>query len=154
VPDATTIDKNLAKRIAGTVRRLTSSEPNEVNAAGLALVRILQGASKDAIFAVAERIENESNGKLSDDELQVVFDAGVKHGKTLAEKKAQATQQASAQFPSAHAMAMFCYERMGRLDVKHHDFIDKMTRTTRRYTPSPKQQSYLEDLYIQLGGSV
>jgi hypothetical protein len=103
---------------------------------------------------VAERIENESNGKLSDSEMQEIFEAGVQHGKKLAEKKVQATEQASAQFPSAHAMAMFCYERMGHLDQKHHDFIDKMTRTTRRYTPSPKQQTYLEDLYIQLGGSV
>jgi hypothetical protein len=119
-----------------------------------ALERTLVNTSKDTIFAVAEHIENESDGKLSDNEMQEIFEAGVRHGKTLAEKKAQATQQASAQFPSAHAMAMFCYQRMERLDVKHHDFIDKMTRTTRRYTPSPKQQTYLEDLYIQLGGSV
>ena len=154
MPDAVTIDKDFARRLAGTVRQLTSDVPNQVDMAAQAVGRILRGASKDVIFGIAERIESESDGKLSDSEMQEIFDRGVQYGKTLAEKKAQATQQASAQFPSAHAMAMFCYQRMEHLDEKHHDFISKMTRTTQRYTPSPKQQTYLEDLYIQLGGSV
>jgi hypothetical protein len=154
VPDAAVIDKNFAKRLAGTVRCLTSNMPNEAEAAARAVVRILSGADKDTIFGIAERIENESNGKLSDDEMQAIFDAGVKHGKALGAKMQAQTQQAHAQLPSAYEMAKFCFERMQRLDSKHHDFIEKMTRTTRRYQPSPKQQSYLEDLYVQLGGSV
>ena len=152
--DAVTIDRSLAKKIAGTVRLLSSNKPSEVTAAVEAFGRILVNAGNDVVFAVAERIENESNGKLSDNEMQEIFEAGVKHGKALGAKMQMQTQQAHAQLPSAYQMATFCFERMERLDEKHHDFISKMTRTARRYPLSPKQQTYLEDLYIQLGGSV
>jgi hypothetical protein len=152
VPDVAAIDKNFAKRLASTMRRLTSNMPGEVDAAKQALLRILQSANKNTIFGVAERIENESNDKLSEAEMKDIFDAGVEQGKKLS---AQArTQQAYPQMPSAYTMAMFCFQRMDRLDDKHHNFIEKMARTTRRYTPSSKQQAYLEDLYLQLGGGI
>ena len=154
MPDAATIDKNFAKRLAGTVRRLTSNVPNEVDMAAQAVARILRSASKDVIFGIAERIENESNGQLSDAEMKEIFDAGVAHGQKLSAQSQAQTQQAYPQMPSAHTMAMYCFERINRLDDKHHNFINKMVRTARRYTPSPKQQTYLEDLSIQLGGSV
>jgi hypothetical protein len=86
VPDGAIIDKSLAKKIAGAVRLLTSNKPGEVDAAVQGFVRLLQGADKDMIFAIAERIENESNGKLSDTEMKEIFDAGVEHGKSLAHK--------------------------------------------------------------------
>jgi hypothetical protein len=154
VPNAATIDKNFAKRLASTVRRLTSNMPNEVDAAAQAVARILSGASKEVIFGIAERIENESNGKLNDDEMKEIFDAGVEHGKKLSAKVQAQTQQAQAQMPPAYDMAMYCFERINQLNSKHRDFIEKMVRTTRRWSPSLKQQAYLEDLYIQLGGSV
>jgi len=128
--------------------------PEEADTAAQAVVRLLLGASKDETFGVAERIENESNGTLSDAEMKEIFDAGVEHGKKLGAQAQAQTQQAYPQMPSAYVMATYCFERMDRLDDKHHDFISKMARTARRYTPSPKQQAYLEDLYIQLGGSV
>jgi len=154
VPDAVTIDRSLAKKIAGTVRLITSNKPGDVTAATEAFVRLLQGAGNDVIHAIAERIENESNGKLSDAELKEVFDAGVDHGKKLSAQAQAQTQQAHPQLPSAYTMAMYCLERIDRLDDKHHDFISKMSRTARRYALSPKQQTYLEDLYLQLGGSI
>jgi DNA replicative helicase MCM subunit Mcm2 (Cdc46/Mcm family) len=154
VPDAATIDRSFARKLAGTVRLLTSNKPNEVDAARQALLRILQVASKDMIFGIAERIENESNGHLDETELKQVFEAGVEHGKKLSAQAQAQTQQAYPQMPSAYTMAAYCFERMKRLDDKHHEFIEKMMRYARRYPLSPKQQTYLEDLYLQLGGSI
>src|SRR5262245_65714205 len=110
--------------------------PEEADTAAQAVVRLLLGASKDETFGVAERIENESNGKLSDTEMKEIFDAGVEHGKKLSAQAQAQTQQAYPQMPSAYAMAMFCFERMNRLDDKHHAFINDMVRTARRYPPS------------------
>jgi len=154
VPNAATFNKDFAKRLANTVRRLTSNMPNEVDTAAQAVARILSGASRDTIFGIAERIENESNGKLNDAEMKEIFDAGVEHGKKLGAKVQAQTQQAQAKMPPAYDMATYCLERINQLNNKHHDFIEKMARTTRHWAPSPKQQAYLEDLYIQLGGSV
>jgi hypothetical protein len=159
VPDAATIDKSFARKLAGTVRMLTSNKPGDVDAAKQALLRILQSASKDMIFGVAERIETDpaeiqANGHLNETELKQVFEAGVEHGKKLSAQAQAQTQQAYPQMPSAFTMAMYCLERIERLDDKHHDFIEKMARTSRRYTLSTRQQAYLEDLYLQLGGSI
>jgi hypothetical protein len=159
VPDAATIDKSFARKLAGTVRLLTSNKSNEVDAARQALLRILQGASKDMIFGIAERIETDpaeiqANGHLNETELKQVFEAGVEHGKKLSAQTQAQTQQAYPQMPSAYTMAAYCFERMERLDDKHHEFVEKMMRYARRYTLSPKQQTYLEDLYLQLGGSI
>jgi len=154
VSDIAAIDRTFAKRLANTVRRMTSSNPNEAGEAAQAVARILSGASKDAIFAVAERIENESDGKLNDADMKEIFDAGVEHGKKLSAQTQAQTQQAYPQLPSPYTMAAYCFERMERLDDKHHEFVEKMMRYARRYTLSPKQQTYLEDLYLQLGGSI
>jgi hypothetical protein len=110
VPDATTIDKNFAKRLAGTVRRLNSNVPNEVDMAAQAVARILRGASKDVIFGIADRIENESNGQLSDAEMKEIFNAGVAHGQKLSAQSQAQTQQAYPQMPPAYTMAVYCFE--------------------------------------------
>jgi len=154
VSDAATINKDFARRLAGTVRRLTSNMPEEVDTAAQAVARILRGASKDVIFGIAERIENESNGQLSDAEMKEIFNAGVAHGQKLSAQSQAQTQQALPQMPPAYTMAVYCFERINRLNEKHHDFINKMVHTARRYALSPRQQAYLEDLYIQLGGSI
>src|SRR5215813_1631401 len=83
VSDIVTINKDFARRLASAVRRITSNMPEEADTAAQAVVRLLLGASKDETFGVAERIENESNGTLSDAEMKEIFDAGVEHGKKL-----------------------------------------------------------------------
>jgi hypothetical protein len=155
VPDTVTIDKNFARKLAGTVRLLASNRPNEAAAAAQAFARILLGAGNDVIFGVAERIENESNGKLSDTEMKEIFDAGVEHGKKLGEQAQAQAQQAHVQMPSAYNMAMFCLEQIDRLSrEKDREFVRNMTFWSRRGPLSPKRQTWLEDLYVRLGGSV
>jgi hypothetical protein len=155
VPDAATIDKNLAKRLANTVRRLTSDKPNEVAEAAKAFGRILQNAGNDVIFGIAERIENENNDKLSDVEMQEVFDAGVAHGKKLGAKMQAQTQQAYLQFPPAFTMATYCAQRKDQLHKDNErKFIDDMLYWARRGPLSPRRQTWLEDIYVRLGGSV
>jgi hypothetical protein len=153
VPDAAIIDTKLAKKIAGTVRLLTSNKSGDVDAAAQAFARILQRAGNDVIFAVAERIENESNGKLTDAEMQEIFDAGVVHGKKLGAQAQAQSQQAHAQLPSAYTMANFCFERQDRMNDWERKFIINILPWSRQGL-SPRRQSKLEDIYIRLGGSV
>jgi hypothetical protein len=54
--------------------------------------------------------------------------------------------------PEPSEMADYCYARHGRLDLKHHDFIDKMPVRTRHHSLTLKEKGYLASLYIQLGG--
>jgi hypothetical protein len=154
VPDAATIDTKLARKLASTVRLLASNKPNEVVAAAQALGRILQGTSTDVIFGIAERIENESNGKISDAEMKEIFDAGVAHGKKLGEQARAQAQQAHAQMPPAYTMANFCFERKDRMNDWEWEFITNILPWSRRGSLSPKQQNKLEDIYVRLGGSV
>jgi hypothetical protein len=154
VSDAATINKDFARRLAGTVRRLTSNMPEEVDTAAQAVARILRGASKDVIFGIAERIENESNGQLNDAEMKEIFDAGVAHGQKLSAQSQAQAQQAYPQMPSAFDMAVFCNKQMERLNDWERGFITNMVRWSRHGSLSPKRQSKLEDIYIKLGGSV
>jgi hypothetical protein len=54
--------------------------------------------------------------------------------------------------PEDSEMADYCYERRGRLEAKHHNFVDEMPARTRRRTLTLKERGYLASLYIRLGG--
>jgi hypothetical protein len=53
--------------------------------------------------------------------------------------------------PEDSEMADYCFARRGRLEAKHHNFIDEMPARTRRRTLTLKEKGYLACLYIQLG---
>jgi hypothetical protein len=56
--------------------------------------------------------------------------------------------------PQLHAIAVWTYERRGRLDRRHHRFLRGMVGLTAETDLSPKQKSYLLSLHAQLGGKM
>jgi hypothetical protein len=149
----------IAGKLANVIRRLASDKDGEVVAAARAMVRTLQGIGAD-IHDVADRIEHSSNGALSEREMQELYDAGVKEGvrRVVQKMRAQAThgapQGVAIQFPAARDMAMYCYQRIDRLNEWEHEFVTNMASWTRIKPLSLKQQAHLEKIYIKLGGRI
>ena len=53
------------------------------------------------------------------------------------------------------AISLFCQREKGRLDAKHHRFVDDMAaRMVWGREPTEKQGKYLQSLFRQLGGRV
>jgi glucose-6-phosphate dehydrogenase assembly protein OpcA len=149
VTDLTTIDDDLAKKIAGIVRRITSDKPDEATEAVKAFGRTLQSAGADVIHAVAERIEKPSD-KLSDAEMKEIFDAGIAKGLQQAKRQARI----NGTFPSAHDMALYCRERDDRLREKERDFINDMAARSIWRGLTQRQEEWLKSIFLRLGGEM
>ena len=141
--DITSIAGDLAK----CIRLLASDKDGEVVAASRALIRVI-GAD---IHDVADCIGHSGNGALSEHEMQEIFDAGVKTGIKQTEQKLRNNQGVAVQFPSAHDMAMYCYQHIDRLNKWEQEFVSNMVSWTRRKPLSVKQQARLEEVYLRLG---
>jgi hypothetical protein len=146
----------IAGKLAPLIRRLGSDQDGEILAVVHALIRTLKSAGTD-LHALADHIEHP--GELDEGEAQAIYDAGVKRGIALGEQqarhKAQSNGSNGAQLPAAVAMADYCHQRRDnhRLRDKDREFIDHMVRVAQRRGLSPKQQTWLEDLYLKLGGT-
>jgi hypothetical protein len=92
--------------------------------------------------------------------MQEIYDAGIKEGTRRVEQKMRAQphhgspQSVAVQFPSARDMAMYCYQRIDRLNDWEEEFITNMASWTRTRPVFPKQQAHLEKIYLKLGGRV
>jgi hypothetical protein len=58
------------------------------------------------------------------------------------------------QFPSAVDMAIYCYQRLDRLNEWESEFATNMVSWTRTKPLSLKQQAHLEKIYLKLGGRI
>jgi len=144
------LDKDLANKIATIIRLLASDKAGEAAAAAEALPRVLQSAGADVINGVAERVETDN--KLSETEMQEIFDAGVEAGLKRGGQESRKNGGAP-QFPSARDMAMHCYQHIDDLDSDwEREFVTNMASWTRRRPLSVKQQDKLETIYLKLGG--
>ena len=142
-------------KIAMLVRQLSAHERGVRAATWCAIERTLQ--SHDMTWVdVGNWIEHGGNGELDEAEAQALFDAGVKEGEQREHKKAAANSNyGTSALPSAFIMASFCHERRERLARdKDREFVDHMIIVAHRRTLSPKQQTWLEDLYLKLGGRI
>jgi hypothetical protein len=149
---------SIAPKLANLIRRLSSDQDGEVVVTVHALIRTLQGIGAD-IHDVAARVE-QSNGALSEHEMQDLYSAGIKEGARLAIQKMQAQMSRSPaqhiipQFPSAQDMALHCYQRLNQCNEWETEFATNMMVWTRRRPLTVKQQARLEELYIKLGGRI
>lgn len=146
----------IAGKLANFIRLLASDKDGEVVATARAIIRTLQGIGAD-IHDVAARIEHSGNGALNEREMQEIYDAGIKEGVRQVEQKMRANQpqRITPQFPSAADMALYCYQRIDRLNDWEQEFATNMVNLTRRQYPlSIKRQARLEELYVKLGGRV
>lgn len=140
-------------KLAKAIRMLASDKDGDVVAAWRAIIRTLQGIGAD-IHDVADRIEHSGNGALKEHEMQEIFDAGVKTGIKQIVQKLHNNLGVTAQFPSARDMAMYCYQRIDRLNEWEQEFPTNMVSWTRRKPLSVKQQARLEEMYLKLGGRI
>ena len=150
---------SVAPKLANLIRRLSSDQDGEVVATARAMIRTLQGIGAD-IHDVADCIEHASNGALAENEMQEIYNAGIKEGARLAIQKMQAQmahsppQRLMPQFPSAADMALYCYQHLNRCNEWETEFASNMAVWTRRRPLTVKQQARLEELFIKLGGKL
>ena len=147
-------------KLANLIRRLSSNSDGEVVATARALIRTLNSIGGD-IHDLADRIEHSSNGaSLAENEMQEIYNAGIKEGARLAIQKMQAQmahsppQRLMPQFPSAADMALYCYQNLNRCNEWETEFATNMASWTRRRPLTVKQQARLEELFIKLGGKL
>ena len=133
------------QKLEKLVRLLSSDKDHEVLAAARAIQRTLSGAGSD-IHELADRIKG---GKLSESEMQRIYDAGVQEGKDAA---AAAAGFKNTEGPSWLEMAEYCAGHDdGRLSAKERGFVEDMVRWCARREPSEKQGRWLHVLYVRLG---
>jgi hypothetical protein len=147
-------------KLANLIRRLSSNSDGEVVATARALIRTLNSIGGD-IHDLADRIEHSSNGaSLAENEMQEIYNAGIKEGARLAIAKMQAQmahsppQRLMPQFPSAADMALYCYQQINRCNEWEREFCVNMVAWTRRRPLTVKQQARLEELFVKLGGKL
>ena len=133
------------QKLEKLVRLLSSDKDHEVLAAARAIQRTLSGAGSD-IHELADRIKG---GKLSESEMQRIYDAGVQEGKDAA---AAAAGFKNTEGPSWLEMAEYCAGHDdGRLSAKERGFVEDMVRLCARREPSEKKGRWLHVLYVRLG---
>ena len=89
--------------------------------------------------------------------MQRVFDAGFAKGRLETERKQMEGQAVYGQRPDGstdwEAIALHCQREKGRLESKHHQFVDDMaSRMTWEREPTERQGKYLISMFRQLGG--
>ena len=150
---------SVAPKLANLLRRLSSDQDGEVVATARALIRTLNSIGAD-MHDVAACVERAGNGALAENEMQEIYNAGIKEGARLAIQKMQAQmahsppQRLMPQFPSAADMALYCYQYLNRCNEWETEFCTNMASWTRRRPLTVKQQARLEELFIKLGGKL
>ena len=145
--------KTLEEKIADRVRMLASDKPGEVVAAANALKLILASAGTD-MNGLAHAIENlGKNTEVSKDQMKKVWDAAVQH----TENRLHGTDEfrSTDGKPTWQSVALYCQRNKHRLDVRHHNFIDKVAaQTVYDREPTERMHKYLFSLFLRLGGRV
>jgi hypothetical protein len=143
----------VADKIAKLIKLLSSNRDGEVVAAARALCRTLESAGGD-LHMLAATIENPS-GSLSEAEMQRLYTAGYDDGVRAAENAHHGADDFANidGTPSWHKVALYCQRNSGKLEERHHKFINDMaSRTVWAGEPTEKQQRYLLSLFYKLGG--
>ena len=132
------------EKIQKLLKLLSSNNDGEVVAAARAIMRTLESEGAD-IHELAERVEGR---KLSQSEMQRIYDQAFRDGKQAAAVNAGFTNVG----PSFYAMACeIKHKADGRLSPKEHDFVEDMVRWCTRREPSEKQSKWLHAIYCRIG---
>ncbi len=140
-----TIDP-VAGKLGKLLKMLSSDRDGEVVAAARAIVRTLETAGAD-IHELAARVEG---GKLSEADMQQIYDAAYQDGRRAAEDSKPAEFHDIT--PNWHEMAVDCQDHdNGRLTEREREFVADMVRWTIYRQPSEKQAKWLHVLYVKTG---
>jgi hypothetical protein len=110
----------IMKKLAASLRMLSSDHYGDVIAAGRAIVRMFRSAGA-AIHTLAERVKKPNGGDLTYAEMKKLYDAGYSTGMRDAENK----QHGGGDFhnvdatPHWHEIARFCQQHSERLGQRH-----------------------------------
>jgi hypothetical protein len=133
-------------KIKKMVRLLSSDRDAEVVAAARAILRTLEADGSD-IHELAEAI---GSGKLSEQDMQQIYDAAYSDGKRAAENNRPAEFHSVS--PPWHDMAVDCRDNdNGRLSEREREFVTDMVRWTVYREPTEKQQKWLHLLWVRTG---
>jgi hypothetical protein len=137
------IDSSTAEKLEKLLKlALGTDKEGEAIAAIYAMKRIA-GADFHELAARVKGV------KLSEAEMQKIYNAGVRDGKDAA---TAGQGFGDVEGPSYYQMAQFCAEHDdGRLTSKERGFVDDMVRWCARREPTEKQGKWLHVLYFRLG---
>jgi hypothetical protein len=135
----------VADKLGKLLKLLSSPRDGEVVAAARAILRTLEGAGAD-IHELAARIEGR---KLSQAEMQLIYDAAYADGKNAAAADVGFT---SVDPPTFYEMAceIVC-KANGRLNEREEEFVADMVRWCAWREPSEKQAKWLHAIYYRIG---
>jgi hypothetical protein len=133
------------EKISKLIKLLSSDNDGEALAAVHALQRLLAQEGTD-IHELAERVEGR---KLSQAEMQRIYDAAYQDGKQAAAVNAGFSNVGG---PSFYEMACeIKHKADGRLSPKETYFINDMVRWCARREPTEKQAKWLHAIYCKIG---
>jgi hypothetical protein len=141
---AMTIDAAAADRLSKLLRMLSSNQPGEIVNAARALMRTLESAGSD-IHELVERLIK--GGKLSDADMQRLYEAGYTDGRRAAESNQPATFEDVE--PNWHQIAKECMERERFRDSREREFVEDMVKWTVYRKPSEKQGKWLHSIWMR-----
>jgi hypothetical protein len=132
-------------KIKKLIKMLSSPNDGEVVAAARALMRTLEAEGAD-IHELAERVEGR---KLSQAEMQTIYDKAFQDGKNAA---VAANGFSPVAVPTFYSMACEIQAKANeRLRPKEKDFIEDMVRWCALREPSEKQAKWLHNIYCKFG---
>lgn len=154
-------------KLVPLIRMLSSSAEREVlNAVG-ALLRLLAGAGLD-IHALAERVENCGDDKLTAAEMQRIYDKGFEDGFAKGAEHGRRSAVLAAAQPiggfatgaddgvngySWQQIAAYCAANKHLFHGKALDFIEDMpAKLAAFHNPTPAQGKWLRDLFLRKCG--
>ena len=147
----------LEQRVAMTIRLLASDKDGEIIAAVCALKRVLESAGTD-INGLANGIENlgkaeKKAAEMLAQERKKIWDTAVQHTENRLHGADEFIDSSGK--PSWQSVALYCQRNKHRLNVKHHNFIDKVaSQTVYDREPTERMHKYLFSLFLQLGGKI
>ena len=156
MPASPALDTEFAEKVAAIIRLFASNRAGEADAAIRAFGRTLQNAGADVIYAIADRVEK--GAELTDEEIKQVYDTALAEfeRKHATNGHGPPSGNGKISMPEVLTMVQFCFERVENLPrEKDQEFIrDIYRRAIWRRGTTPKQQTWLEDLYFKLGGPI
>jgi hypothetical protein len=143
------------QKLGTFIRLLASEQDGEALAAARAIVRVLKSTGTD-IHTLAERVENANGGKLTDAEMQKIYNAGFQAGALSGESK----QHGTGEFhnvdgtPAWNEIALFCQQNSSRLRENERQFVNDMAGRSVWREPTEKQAKWLRSIFYRLGGKI
>jgi hypothetical protein len=141
------------QKLGTFIRLLASEQDGEALAAARAIVRTLKSSGGD-IHTLAERVENANGGKLTDAEMQKIFDAGFQAGVHEVESRSTGEFHNVDGTPAWNEIALFCQQNNSRLRENERRFVNDMAGRSIWREPTEKQAKWLKSIFYRLGGKI